>query len=171
MLRRATDADRDIVLPWRNHPEVRAASLTRHVIGAEEHAEWWSRALADPTREVLVYERGGVPAGIVTFFDIDRAARSAWWGFYLDVTGLEDRGELLLAWIEVERDAIRHAFGELDLAVIVGEVLASNLAVRGLHKRHRFRETAAYDRHVDGTAEPVVRVELHAEDARSRSRS
>ena len=66
----------DAVLRWRNHPQVRAASLTRHEIGTEEHAAWWKAALVDPARRVLVYERRDVPSGVVTFFDIDPNARS-----------------------------------------------------------------------------------------------
>ena len=92
MLRPAHGSDRDLVLGWRNHPEVRAVSLTQHEIGAEEHARWWSAVQQDPEREVLVYDRRGVPAGVVTFFDIDRAAGSAWWGYYLDNAGLSARG-------------------------------------------------------------------------------
>ena len=35
MLRPALDSDRDLVLGWRNHPEVRAVSLTQHEIAQE----------------------------------------------------------------------------------------------------------------------------------------
>lgn len=170
MLRAAHEGDRDAVRAWRNHPQVRAASLTRHEISADEHAAWWERALADPTRRVLVYERSGVPSGSVTFFDLgaEEHRRSAWWGFYLDVEGLEARGELLPATIGVMREAIRYAFDELGLEVLHGEVLASNDSVRALNRRHGIREVETYERDVDGTPETVVRLELHAGDVRRR---
>ena len=100
---------------WRNHPRSRSASLTQHEIGADEHARWWSAVEQDPEREVLIYERRDVPAGVVTFFDIDRGADSAWWGYYLDNAGLTARGELMPAWIDIQRKAIRYAFDELSL--------------------------------------------------------
>lgn len=169
MLRPATEEDRDLVLPWRNAPEVRAASITQHVISPDEHARWWSGAIADPSRRILIYERSGMPSGVVTFFDLelgDPEKASGWWGFYLDGAGLEQRGELLLAWLEIEREAIRYAFGELGLQLLEGEVLASNEAVRAMNRRHRFREVETYERVVDDVAVEVVRVELRAQDAR-----
>ena len=75
MLRPATDADSDDVLTWRNHPEVRAVSLTQHeIIGAGARAVVGGDEDDTDTREVYVYERHGVPSGVVTFFDIDRDA-------------------------------------------------------------------------------------------------
>ena len=48
VLRDATDDDRDAVLAWRNHPQVRRASLTRHEIGADEHAQVVGRGPRGP---------------------------------------------------------------------------------------------------------------------------
>ena len=95
MLRPATDADVEAIRTWRNHPEVRAVSLTQDEIDAETHARWWAGLQGDASRRVLVYERGGLPCGVVTFFDIAEAGdgtRSAMWGYYLDNAGLGERG-------------------------------------------------------------------------------
>ena len=115
MLRPATDADSPDVLRWRNHPEVRAVSLTQHEITEEEHAAYWAATRESDAREIYIYERHDVPSGVVTYFDIDREAGSAWWGYYLDNDGLKERGELLPAWIEIQRQAKRLAFDELGL--------------------------------------------------------
>jgi hypothetical protein len=40
-LRRAEPADVERMRQWRNHPQVRSASLTTHEIGAAEHERWW----------------------------------------------------------------------------------------------------------------------------------
>jgi RimJ/RimL family protein N-acetyltransferase len=164
MLRAAGEADRRAVLHWRNHPDVRAMSLTRHVIAPAEHDAWWDRSLADPARRIMVYERYDVPSGVVTFFDLDPAAGSAWWGFYLDVDGLTERGELLPAWIEISREALRFAFDDLGLAVLHGEVLAGNEAVRAFNRRNRIREVGSGTRDIDGTAETVIRLEARPDD-------
>lgn len=171
MLRPTRDSDRDAVLVWRNHPDVRAASLTQHEISPEEHAAWWARTLLDPTTRVLIYERLDVPAGVVTFFDLDQASGSGWWGYYLDTTGLEASGQLLMAWIQIQREAITYAFDELGLATLTGEVLASNHAVRQLNRRHRFTEVETYQRDVDGISTDVIRVQLKAEDRASKRRT
>ena len=121
MLRPATDADIDAVLAWRNHPDVRTASLQQHVITEPEHRSWWARTMSDTSRRVLIYEREGHPSGVVTFFDHDLDARSACWGYYLDVEGLDERGQTLLAWFEVQRQAVQYAFDDLGLDVLEGE--------------------------------------------------
>ncbi|WP_412747284.1 GNAT family N-acetyltransferase [Krasilnikovia sp. MM14-A1004] len=152
VLRAAVDADRDTVLSWRNHPEVRRVSLTTHVIDPSEHAAWWRTATADPARRVLVYSGDdGVPAGVVIF---DLRADPATWSFYLDVDGLG--GQLLPAWMRLEDEAVRYAFGELGLERLGGETLAWNTPVLALHRRFGFRETRRYERQVDGTAQTVV---------------
>jgi len=169
MLRPADDADRDAVLRWRNHPDVRAVSMTQHEITPEEHAAWWARTLADPSRRVLIYERRDVPSGVVTFFDLDETTDSGWWGYYLDNVGLEAGGQLLMAWIQIQREAVRYAFDELGLATLEGEVLASNESVRQLNRRHRFTEVETYQRDVDGISTDVIRVRLHAADRASNN--
>ena len=60
MLRPATDADSADVLRWRNHPEVRAVSLTQHEITEEEHAAYWAATRESDAREIYVYVRHDV---------------------------------------------------------------------------------------------------------------
>ncbi|MGD7705826.1 GNAT family N-acetyltransferase [Microlunatus sp. Y2014] len=161
MLRPATDADADRVRIWRNHPEVRRVSLTRHEISEAEHFAWWARVAADPTRLVLLYERGGEPSGVVTFFDLDPEGseqRTGWWGYYLDNAGLEARGELLPAWIQIQREAVRYADDALGLAELHGEVLGINEAVRRLNRRNGFAEVGSDVRDLDGEQVEVFRV-------------
>jgi UDP-4-amino-4,6-dideoxy-N-acetyl-beta-L-altrosamine N-acetyltransferase len=156
VLRAALDTDRDAVLDWRNHPEVRRVSLTTHVIGADEHRAWWKRAADDPARRVLIFEHDGVPAGVVIFSDIDPREKSATWGFYLDVAGLTRAGTLLPAWLRLEAQVVAYAFGELGLDRLGGETLASNTQVLALHRRFGFTETRRYTRPVDGIPQDVI---------------
>lgn len=141
-------------------------SLTRHIISPSEHAAWWQRILSDETWRVLVYERYGVPAGAVTFFNHDPDARSAWWGYYLDVASLSERGALMPAWISIVREALRYAVEEMNLTVLYGEVLEANEAVRSFNRRSGIREVGSYLREVDGASETVLRLEFRAEDLR-----
>jgi hypothetical protein len=144
VLRPALYTDRDLILPWRNHPDVRAVSLTTHEIKPEEHARWWE----NHWREVLIYEDDhGTPAGVVIF-------NGSTWSFYLDVAGLGDG--LLRAWMLVEKEAVEYAFGTLGLQTLGGETLAENKQVLALHRRFGFKETRRYDRLVDGVTKTVV---------------
>ncbi|HEX4189373.1 MAG TPA: GNAT family N-acetyltransferase [Marmoricola sp.] len=148
MLRPARDADVAPMRLWRNQPANRAVSLNEHEITAEEHAAWWARVREDATKRVLVFEYAGRPLGIVTFFDLDPAPGSASgsgrrtgsWGFFLDSETAARDGVAVPAWIQLMKDACAWAFDQLDLAVLHGEVLEGNEAVRAMNRRFRFTE-------------------------------
>lgn len=156
MLRPATDLDSADVLRWRNHSDVRAVSLTQHVIASEEHAAWWSKTMVDPTRRVLVYERSGTPSGVVTFFDIDAEARSAWWGYYLDNDGLNAAGALFPAWIQIQRDAVKYARDVLRLSELHAETLSTNESVKDFNARQGFVEVETYPKEIGGQTVGVI---------------
>jgi UDP-4-amino-4,6-dideoxy-N-acetyl-beta-L-altrosamine N-acetyltransferase len=170
VLRDATDSDRDIVLTWRNHPGVRKVSFTTHEIGAEEHARWWAAVQQDPQRHIKIFQWRDQPVGVVTFDARDAAEQGVVWGFYLDIAGLEARGQLLPAWLELERAAIDYAFDELKAERIGGETLAWNTPVLQLHRRMGFTATKRYERDVDGVPQEVVWTELSAADRRTKER-
>jgi RimJ/RimL family protein N-acetyltransferase len=167
-LRPATDADVDTMRAWRNQEPNRLASINSHEIGAAEHAAWWARIRTDPGYRVLVYERAGAPAGVVTFFDLrpDAPRRSGGWGFYLDAEGLEAREELLAAWLEVMQEALRYAFDELGLDDLHGEVLEHNASVRQMNRMFRFVEGEGEPREVDGRRIVVIPITLRRENRR-----
>jgi RimJ/RimL family protein N-acetyltransferase len=163
VLRPATDADVDDIRRWRNQEPNRAVSINQHEITPTEHAAWWATASADPARRVMVYERDGIPAGVVNFFDLSLGAepRSGSWGFFLDADGLETRGETLPAWIEVMREATAYAFDELNLDDLHGEVLEHNTVVRQMNRRFRFVEGEPTVREVGGRAITVIPISLN----------
>ncbi|WP_265447731.1 GNAT family N-acetyltransferase [Flexivirga meconopsidis] len=158
MLRPATDADKELVRVWRNHPDVRAVSLNRELISPAEHDAYWQSLQGNRARKVFIYERGGAPAGVVTFFDIDDDAKTAMWGYYLDNEGLGARGELLPAWITIQREAVKFAFARPDAGLgldeLYGEVLDVNEAVRRMNTRNGFEEIDTQEREIAG--EPTV---------------
>ncbi|WP_433688739.1 GNAT family N-acetyltransferase [Micromonospora carbonacea] len=159
-LRPAREADLATILRWRNHPQVREVSLTRHEIGPAEHAAWWAGVRVDPDRRVLVHEHLGQPCGVVTFSGVTSPDRALTWGFYLDVEGLDARRALLPAWLSLEEAAIAYAFGTLGARTLGGETLATNRPVLALHRRFGFTIVRRYERDVDGTPHQVVWTQL-----------
>ncbi|MEH0823485.1 MULTISPECIES: GNAT family N-acetyltransferase [unclassified Micromonospora] len=169
MLREATEEDVNLMLSWRNQETNRQVSKNSHEITAAEHATWWSRVRTDATRRVLVYVHDGVPCGVVTFFDLRLdGPRTGSWGFYLDAEGLAERGETLPVWLAVMRAAVDHAFDELRLDRLDGEVLADNTVVRRMNRRFRFVEGTEERQVHDGREIAVVPVSLHRENRRRR---
>lgn len=169
MLREPEDADRDRVLSWRNHPRVRERSFTSHRISPDEHARWWHAVAADPDRTLKIFEWNERPVGVVTY-ELERDG-SARWGFYLDVDGLEERAELLGAWFAIFEEGIDHAFRDLEVQRLHGEVLTDNTAVLRLHERYGFDVSEPFKREVDGEEREAVHVELRAQDRRDGRRS
>lgn len=164
MLRPATESDALMALRWRNHPDVRAMSLTTDEIPLADHMRWWSELLTDPSRRALIYEVGGHPSGVVLFTGLEGPG-PAEWSFYLDVDGLAERGHTLQAWLRSEREVLKYAFDELGLTELEGVVLADNEAMRRLHARHGFQEVETTKvRQTGGLAPPepvdLVRVRI-----------
>lgn len=172
MLRPATDADLTSMLAWRNQDANRSVSINQHMITAEEHAAWWSRASQDPTRRVLMFEYASRPLGVVTFFDHDPDDRSASWGFYLDHDGTTADGTALLAWTKVMREAVAYAFAPepdgLDIDLLEGEVLPHNEAVRTMNRRLGFTEGEPYEQTTDGGVVTAIPVSLRRGDRPTR---
>ncbi|SCF28551.1 Protein N-acetyltransferase, RimJ/RimL family [Micromonospora viridifaciens] len=169
MLREVTGDDVHLMLSWRNQEMNRQVSKTSHEITPEEHARWWSAVRTDPTRRVLMYLREAVPCGVVTFFDLRLdGPRTGSWGFYLDADGLAGRGETLPAWLAVMRAAVDHAFDDLALDRLDGEVLAHNTVVRQMNRRFRFVEGEPRTEISDGREITVIPISLHRENRRRR---
>lgn len=168
MLRTATDGDVDIIRILRNQQPNREVSVNSHEISADEHAGWWAKASVDPTRRVLIYERDGVTAGVVNFFDLELEAepRSGGWGFFLDADGLAERGETLPAWIEVMKEATSYAFDVLGLDDLHGEVLEHNTVVRQMNRRFRFVEGEPETRLAGGREITVLPISLNKHNRR-----
>lgn len=158
MLRPATDEDQEFVREWRNHPDVRTVSLTQHEITPEEHAAWWESTTQRADREVYIYERRGEPCAVVTFFDLDRDAKTSFWGYYLDNAGLTEKGILLPVWMQVQREGVKFAWNELGLDVLEGEVLAENEAVRAMNLRGGFEEVGSEVREIGGRQLEVMHI-------------
>jgi RimJ/RimL family protein N-acetyltransferase len=169
MLRAATEDDVDTIRQLRNQQANRDVSITSHEITADEHAAWWAKTSADPSRRVLIYERDGQIAGVVNFFDLEGSSGA--WGFFLDADGLAERGETLPAWIEIMREATAYAFDELGLEVLTGEVLEHNTVVRQMNRRFRFAEGTPETRYAGGREITVIPISLRKQDRRTQGKS
>ncbi len=168
MLRAATEDDVDTIRRLRNQQANRDVSITSHEISADEHAAWWAKTSADPSRRVLIYERDGRIAGVVNFFDLEGSSGA--WGFFLDADGLAERGETLPAWIEIMREATAYAFDELGLEVLTGEVLEHNTVVRQMNRRFRFAEGTPETLYAGGREITVIPISLRKQDRRTQGK-
>jgi RimJ/RimL family protein N-acetyltransferase len=75
VVRRALPEDVMDILHWRNDPHVCAMSRQNEPIHEAEHRTWYSRAVDDPDRLLIIGSLAGQKVGIVRF---DRLQESLW---------------------------------------------------------------------------------------------
>jgi UDP-4-amino-4,6-dideoxy-N-acetyl-beta-L-altrosamine N-acetyltransferase len=154
-LRPMNETDMDLVLEWRNRPEIRANMYTSHVISAEEHQRWFKTSLPDPAKRLLMCVDGdGAPVGVVIFSEINRQHGTATWAFYSGDTTRRGVGS------EMEFLALDYAFGDLALEKLNCEVLSFNMPVVDFHRKHGFRLEGVFRAHFvrDGMRHDVYRL-------------
>lgn len=150
-LREMTEEDLDLILEWRNHPDVNRYLFTRHEISPEEHAAWFRKNANDPHSHLLVFISGDEPRGVATLSQINKSG-VADWGFYTSPTAPRGTGTQLGHLV------IEHAFSHLELHKLCGQVMASNEASIRFHLKMGFREEGILrDQFFDGkTYHPVI---------------
>jgi len=154
-LRPMVATDCELVLEWRNEPRVRENMYTNHVISAEEHRAWFSAAVTDASKRLLLcVDEADVPAGVVIFSEISAAHKSATWAFYSGAAAKKGVGS------EMEVLALDFAFEELALEKLNCEVLSFNMPVVDFHRKHGFRVEGTFRKHYlrDGVRHDVYRL-------------
>lgn len=131
-LRDIQQCELELMLSWRNAPNVRANMYTRHEISLAEHLSWWSRTQDREDQKYYMFESENIPIGIVGFTGIDKTNRNSSWAFYASPEAPKGTGS------KMEFLALDCAFQELNLHKLHCEVLAYNAPVIKLHQKFGF---------------------------------
>ena len=143
-LRPMVHADLELVLSWRNHPDVRRHMYTQHEISLDEHQRWFESAKADPKKRLLIFEVVHRPMGFVHFTETGRGG-IADWGFYTAPDAPKGSGR------QLGSAALSHAFTQLELHKVSGRVLAYNERSINFHLALGFQQEGILrDQHFDG---------------------
>jgi UDP-4-amino-4,6-dideoxy-N-acetyl-beta-L-altrosamine N-acetyltransferase len=126
--------DLELILEWRNAPEVRSNMYTRHEISLDEHRAWFERVNQDDSKVYFLVKLNDEPVGVVGFSEINLVYRVATWAFYASPFAPRGTGSLM------EYHALEYAFEELNLHKLRCEVLGFNQVVVKLHKKFGFVE-------------------------------
>lgn len=153
-LREVLEHDREMLLRWRNLPEVSRYMYSDHAITPEEHDRWFANMREDSSRRYWIIMLDDEPVGLANLIDISEEARRCSWAFYLSSGSTRGRG--VGSWVEYQ--VLRIVFEELALNKLCAEVLASNAAVISMHEGFGFRREALYREHLwrDGLPVDVV---------------
>jgi UDP-4-amino-4,6-dideoxy-N-acetyl-beta-L-altrosamine N-acetyltransferase len=131
-LRPIKDHELELMLSWRNAPTVRANMYTQHEISLAEHEAWWVKTSQRVDQLYLMYERNGIPMGIVAFNSIDTLHGNSSWAFYASPDATRGTGTNM-EWLAIEL-----AFNDLGLHKLHCEVLGFNQPVIKLHQKFGF---------------------------------
>lgn len=143
-MRAMVHSDMDLVLAWRNHPDVRRYMYTQHEISHDEHQQWFERANADPKKHLLIFVVAHQPLGFVHFTNTNSGG-VADWGFYTAPDAPKGSGR------QLGIAALNHAFGQLELHKVCGQALAYNQPSIKFHHVLGFKQEGTLrDQHFDG---------------------
>jgi UDP-4-amino-4,6-dideoxy-N-acetyl-beta-L-altrosamine N-acetyltransferase len=138
--------DLSLILSGRNHPEVRRVMFTQHEISAEEHRSWFSKVSIDNSRCLLLVEEASKPIGYVQFTHVESEG-VADWGFYTDPDAPKGTGRKLGV------AALDHAFTNLKLRKVCGQVISNNSVSIQFHHRLGFIQEGVLRAHQRSNSE------------------
>lgn len=123
LIRKVTLKDSDLILSWRNNPEVYKFLFTPETVAKDAHENWLAKILADENVLFYIAENNNIPIGTIRF-DLNSEKTNAEVGIYLapDFHG-KGLGTTMLEWGEVEA---RNTYKTLEC--VIAKVLVENIA-------------------------------------------
>jgi UDP-4-amino-4,6-dideoxy-N-acetyl-beta-L-altrosamine N-acetyltransferase len=143
-LRDVESKDKDMLLAWRNLPEVARYMYTDHLILPEEHEKWFRQKMQDPTTRYWIIMCDGQDVGLANLYGIDRRNSRCYWAFY--VASPDVRGKGIGSFVEYS--VLHYVFDELGLNKLCCEVLSFNQAVVNMHQSFGFKQEGLFREHV-----------------------
>lgn len=140
-LREMTALDLQVVLDWRNNPEVSKFMYSRHIISMDEHRRWFERASVDPNKRLLILDVEGVPLGFMSLHLSNEFTGVAEWGFYISPKAPKGTGRSL------GNAALDYCFITLNLHKVIGRVLDFNQKSIKFHKSLGFTVEGEWREH------------------------
>ena len=151
LIRKMQISDLDMVLFWRNQPDVRRYMLTQHEISLEEHREWFAKNTENSSRSLLIIEENGVALGFVQFNKLGSGV-VADWGFYTSPSAPKGTG------YKIGITSLNYAFITLKLHKVCGQALAFNLKSIQLHQKLGFHKEGVLrqQHHLNGAYQDLI---------------
>lgn len=144
-LRKITEADRLVILPWRNAPQTRQFMYTSQKIGVEEHSAWFRKMMVDDTCEYFIFEVNQLPSAVCALTHIHDEQNISNWAAYMAPEAPPGIGAFMEFYL------LDYAFSERKFRKIWCEVLASNASVLSLHKSFGFKTEGIFvEQHFNG---------------------
>lgn len=125
--------EKEMILKWRNHPDIRKWMYNQHIIKIEEHLNFIENLKINKDKLYFLLKKDGINLGVIYFVDIKM--ESTYFGFYGNPNSIAGVGRIL------EEISIKFAFNELKVNRLKLEIFENNIKVINLHKKYKFKET------------------------------
>lgn len=156
LLRSIGFQDLDLILSWRNAPQVRKNMYSQHEITREEHLEWWRGIASSGDKKYFIYELNGAPHGVVGITDINQNHNTCSWAFYSSESAPRGIGSCM------ELLALEYIFYNLKIYKLNCEVFQFNAPVLRMHTKFGFIVEGVFQKGylLDGERVDIVRLAL-----------
>ncbi|OCL83440.1 MULTISPECIES: UDP-4-amino-4,6-dideoxy-N-acetyl-beta-L-altrosamine N-acetyltransferase [Arcobacteraceae] len=144
--------ENNLILEWRNNPEVRKWMYNQHIIKLEEHLNFIENLKINKDKLYFLLKKDGDNLGVIYFVDIN--SEFSYFGFYGNPNSVSGIGRVL------EETSIKFAFDVLKVNRLKLEIFENNIKVINLHKKYKFKEV---DRKIVNNIN-VICMELKNED-------
>ena len=127
--------EKEMILKWRNHPEIRMWMYNQDEIKLEEHLNFIESLKSRKDKLYFLVKKEEEFIGVIDFLDLDK--KEIFYGIYSNPNSkIMGVGRIL------NEISIDFAFNSLKAHKLKLEVFEDNIQVRNLHKKYKFRETS-----------------------------
>lgn len=143
-LRDVLRTDKEMILKWRNLPEVARYMYSDHFVTEEEHSGWFERILNDNSKRYWIIVSDDKDVGLANVYGLDQQNQLCYWAFYLASPSVRGKGVGSFA----EYFILCYVFDELHLRKLCCEVVEFNEAVTEMHKSFGFKQEGLFREHI-----------------------
>lgn len=127
--------EKEMILKWRNHPDIRKWMYNQDEIKFEEHLSFIESLKSRKDKLYFLVKKEDEFIGVIDFLDLDK--KEIFYGIYSNPNSkIMGVGRIL------NEISIDFAFNSLKAHKLKLEVFEDNIQVRNLHKKYKFRETS-----------------------------
>ena len=127
--------EKEMILKWRNHPEIRMWMYNQDEIKLEEHLNFIESLKSRKDKLYFLVKKEEEFIGVIDFLDLDK--KEIFYGIYSNPNSkIMGVGRIL------NEISIDFAFNSLKAHKLKLEVFEDNIQVRNLYKKYKFRETS-----------------------------
>lgn len=124
--------EKNMVLTWRNHPNIRKWMFNQETISLDDHLMYIESLAGREDRVYFLVKKASQAMGVIDFTNIDYESKKTEFGIYSNPT-LKGVGNFLMESI------LDYAFDVLKVNTLISEVFEENISAIKLYKRYNFK--------------------------------